>query len=197
MEPLDLDPDPIAQLSAWLDEAVAAEMHEPNAMVLATSDSDGKPTARFVLLRGLDERGLAFYTNYTSPKASALDANPRAAAVFGWGPMYRQVRVTGTVERVSDADSDAYFATRPRGAQIGAWASPQSQELPARADLEALVADYEARYADGPVPRPPHWGGFRIVPDDFEFWQGQRDRLHDRVRYTRDGDGWTRSRLAP
>ena len=199
MDTSDLDPDPVAQLRAWLDEAEAAGMHEPTAMVVATASTAGQPSARYVLLRGLDDRGLAFYTNYDSAKAREIDANEQVAAVLGWTAMYRQVRVTGTIARVSDADSDAYFATRARGSQIGAWASPQSQEIASRSELERLVASYDERFSDlsVPVPRPPHWGGLRIVPAQYEFWQGQRDRLHDRIRYTADGDGWTQARLAP
>ena len=193
----DLDPDPLVQLQAWLGDAEAAGIHEPNAMVLSTAGADAAPDARFVLLRGIDARGLAFYTNYASPKARALEANPRAALTFGWGVMQRQVRVQGNVQRVTADESDAYFATRPRGAQIGAWASPQSSELGDREELDSRVAEFESRFAES-VPRPPHWGGFRVRPERVEFWQGRPNRLHDRILYSRSGGGaWARTRLAP
>jgi pyridoxamine 5'-phosphate oxidase len=188
--------DPIAQLQQWLDEAVAADLPEPTAMTLATASPEGVPSARMVLLRGLDDRGLAFFTNRQSAKGRELAANPRAAAVLHWQALGRQVRVTGPVERVSDKESDAYFAGRARGGQLSAWASPQSEEIESRQTLEEAVAELEARYPDT-VPRPPHWGGFRIVPETMEFWTQRENRLHDRVRYTRDGAAWQSAVLAP
>jgi pyridoxamine 5'-phosphate oxidase len=194
----DADPDPLRQFQRWLAEAVAARVTEPNAMVLSTVDGDGRPWARHVLLKDLSGSGFTFYTNYASRKARHLAADPRAALTFAWLGLHRQVCITGTVDRLDAADSDRYFAQRPRGAQLGAWASAQSSELADRAELEARVAEYDARFADGPVPRPEHWGGYRLHPDEIEFWQGRPDRLHDRVRYVRvAADRWDRSRLAP
>jgi pyridoxamine 5'-phosphate oxidase len=185
-----VDPDPFVQFRIWFDEAVAAGERQPEAMTVASVDAAGQPSARMVLLRGLDDRGLTFFTNYASPKASELDANPRAAIVFHWLVLQRQVRVTGAVERISAAESDEYWATRPRGSQLSAWASQQSAPVADRATLEAAVAEYEARFAAGPdedgaVPRPPDWGGYRVLPDMLELWQHRDDRLHDRLRYTR------------
>jgi pyridoxamine 5'-phosphate oxidase len=197
VEPGDLDPDPIVQFRRWLADAEAAGVAEPGAMVLATATPGGSPSARYVLLRGLDERGFAFFTNYQSAKAGDLEANPRAALVFGWDPLHRQVRVTGLVERVAASESDAYFASRARGSQIGAWASPQSGVLADRAQLEGLVAEANARFPGEEIPRPAHWGGYRVRPEVVELWQGRQDRLHDRLRYRRDGDGWAIDRLAP
>jgi pyridoxamine 5'-phosphate oxidase len=188
--------DPIAQLQQWLDEAIAAGLPEPTAMTVATASPDGVPSARMVLLRGLDERGLAFFTNRQSAKGRELAANPRAAAVLHWQPLGHQVRVTGPVEQVSDEESDAYFAGRPRGSQLAAWASSQSEEIDSRQVLEDEVAVLETRYPEV-VPRPPHWGGFRIIPETVEFWTHRENRLHDRVRYTRDGAAWRSAVLAP
>jgi pyridoxamine 5'-phosphate oxidase len=189
--------DPILQFRRWFEEAKALPVYEPNAMALATADRDGRPSVRMVLLKGVDERGLTFFTNLGSRKAREMGANPRAALTFWWGPMERQVRLEGEIEGVSDAEADAYFATRPRGAQVGAWASEQSAAIDGRKVLEATVREIEARYGEAEVPRPPHWGGYRLLPDAIEFWQGRGDRLHDRLLYSREGTTWRITRLAP
>jgi pyridoxamine 5'-phosphate oxidase len=190
--------DPIALVARWFAEADAADVRQPDAMTLATATPDGRPSARVVLLKGIDERGLAFFTNYESRKAGELDANPRAALVLHWRELHRQVRVVGRVARLTADESDAYFATRPRGSQLGAWASQQSRPLADRAELEARFAALEAEHAGDAVPRPPHWGGYRVEPDEIELWEGRENRLHDRVAYTRTADGgWERVRLQP
>jgi pyridoxamine 5'-phosphate oxidase len=192
-----LPADPLVGLRAWLDEAIAADLREPHTMVLATAAPDGRPTARAVLLKTLDARGLVFVTNLGSAKSSDLVANPQATALFLWLELERQVRLTGPVEPLDDAEADDYFATRPREAQLAAWASPQSSVIPDRAWLTEQVAAAAERFADGPVPRPPRWGGWRLRPDDVEFWQGRAHRLHDRMRYRWLADGWRVDRLAP
>lgn len=200
----DLAADPADQWQRWYDDAFEGGVTEPNAMTLSTVGLDGGPDARIVLVRGLDDRGLAFYTNYESSKSRQLDRHPVAAATFGWLDLHRQVRVRGTVEKMSPAESDAYFATRPRSSQLGAWSSPQSEAIPDRAALDALVDSTAARFADvDPVPRPDHWGGWRLVPTQWEFWQGRPSRLHDRFRYSSvhavqpAETTWQLDRLAP
>ena len=193
----DLDPDPFVQFVAWFDGARVAGVHEPEAMTLATTSSTPAPSARMVLLRGWGADGFVFFTNYESRKAGELDANPRAALVLHWALIGRQIRIEGAVARTTVAESDAYFATRERGSQISAWASAQSRPIPDRAALEQEVADLTQRFGDAPVPRPPNWGGYRLMPSSFEFWQHANNRLHDRFLYTQDGHGWRMERLAP
>ena len=196
MDERDLDPDPIVQLQVWLAEArdVAPQA---DAMTLATADRNGRPSARIVLLRGMDERGLAFFTNRTSLKGRQLEANPRAAVVFHWFELGRQVRVEGTVAEVSETDSTAYWNSRPRASRIAGWASPQSQPLADRSDLDERVSEVEQRFAGTDVPLPSFWGGYRLMPQSVEFWEHRENRLHDRVRYFRSGERWHRERLAP
>ncbi len=197
LDPIDCDADPIIEFRAWFDAAVAAQVPSVNAMTLATVDENCRPSARIVLLKEIDDRGLVFFTNYDSRKGRHLAANPYAALCIFWEPMHRQVRFEGYVERISGAESDAYFATRPRGSQLGAIASPQSQQTQSRAVLEDRIAALTATLGDATPPRPEHWGGYRVVPELVEFWQGQPSRLHDRVRYTRATGTWLRDRLAP
>ncbi len=185
------------QLARWLEEARAAGLYEPTACTLATAGTDGRPSARQVLLRQLDAGGLVVFTNYDSRKGRELAENPYAALVFGWQEMARQARVEGPAARLGDDESDAYFRTRPRGSQLAAWASDQSQVIADRAVLDRRYAEVATRYAEGDVPRPANWGGYRITPETVEFWQNRLDRLHDRLRYTRAADGWRLERLAP
>lgn len=194
----DLLETPFQQFQLWLEQAIAAELPEPNAMTLATLSAQGKPIARMVLLKGLDEKGFVFYTNYDSAKGKQLTETDSAALVFWWAGLERQVRVEGTVEKVSSTESDAYFQSRPKASQLGAWASPQSQAIENRGILEKRLAQLEEKYATEKVPRPPHWGGFRVIPSAIEFWQGRPSRLHDRIRYELDEKGdWFYQRLAP
>jgi len=187
-----------SQFATWFADAAADGLPEPNAMIVATAGAGGRPSARTVLLKEFDERGFTFFTNYESRKGSELAANPYASLVFPWFPMQRQVIVAGTVERVSRAETEEYFASRPRGSQLGAWASPQSRVLADRAAVEAGLAAAVERFGDGPVPAPPHWGGLRVRPETVEFWQGRSNRLHDRLRFRRTAnESWILERLAP
>jgi pyridoxamine 5'-phosphate oxidase len=193
----DVVDDPLAQFAAWFDQALGAGVPEPNAMTLATVGADGRPSARVVLLKGVDH-GFVFFTNYASRKGQELDAHPVAAIVFYWHALHRQVRVEGRIERVSAAESDSYYGSRPAGSRLGAWASAQSQVIAGREPLERRMAELEAEYAEREdIPRPPHWGGFRLLPDTVEFWQGQPSRLHDRLRYQLRDGRWVIERLSP
>ncbi|HEU4480415.1 MAG TPA: pyridoxamine 5'-phosphate oxidase, partial [Actinomycetota bacterium] len=192
----DLDPDPLIQFARWLEAALSAQPDWPNSMTLATADVEGRPSSRTVLLKGVDERGFVFFTNKDSRKGRELRANPFAATTFYWPVLERQVCVRGPVEEVGEEESDRYFETRPLGSRLGAWASPQSTVIESRAVLESAVAELSKRFGSR-VPRPPHWGGFRLVPDALEFWKGRNDRLHDRFLYERSATGWTLVRLAP
>jgi pyridoxamine 5'-phosphate oxidase len=194
----DVNPDPVRQFQTWFAQALDAKLPEPNAMTLATVDGQGRPSARIVLIKGVDERGFVFFTNYESRKGRELAVNPAASLLFHWIELERQVRIEGRVEKTSDEESDAYYASRPLGSRIGAWASDQSEPLESREALEAREREMIAKYGDQP-PRPPHWGGYRLVPDTIEFWQGRPSRLHDRIVYTRDdaGGAWRIARLAP
>jgi pyridoxamine 5'-phosphate oxidase len=194
----DTDPNPIEQFRAWFDEALAANLHEPNAMTLATATPEGRPSARVVLLKGFDERGFVFYTNYEGRKSGELEANPRCALDFYWGELERQVRIEGRAGRIPDGESDAYFTGRPRGSQLGAWVSEQSRPVADRGVLERRLRELEAEYEGREVPRPPFWGGYRVEPEVIEFWQGRENRLHDRLVYRRSGNGgWRLERLQP
>jgi len=194
----DVDADPIRQFATWLDQAIAAQVIEPTAMTLATATPDGAPSARMVLCKGVDERGFVFYTDYRSRKGAELAGNPRAALVFWWGELERQVRITGRVSRVAAEESEAYYRSRPVKSRLGAWASVQSHPIESRALLESRMQEVAERYPDGDPPLPPHWGGFRVAPEEIEFWQGRRSRLHDRIVYRRSTDGtWTTRRLSP
>jgi pyridoxamine 5'-phosphate oxidase len=189
--------EPFDLFAAWLADATKSEPNDPNALALATVDADGLPDVRMVLLKGFDHEGFVFYTNFESAKGREILGSMKAAMCFHWKSLRRQVRVRGPVEIVSDAEADAYYATRPRGSRIGAWASKQSRELESRFALEKAVAEYTARYPIGDIPRPAHWSGFRIVPTQIEFWHDRPFRLHDRVVFTRSGDGWEKARLYP
>ena len=215
LDEADLEPDPLSMFRRWLHHALRAGLHEPNAFVLATAGPDGAPASRIVLLKGLDERGFVFFTNYSSRKGEEIAANPRAALLFPWHALERQVRVEGVATRLTDAENDAYFAKRPRASQLGAWASPQSQVVPDRAALDTRYDEVAARFGEGDVPRPDHWGGYCVAPEVVEFWQGRVGRMHDRLRYRRvpvgppgarwkaedgrtsEGTRWLTERLAP
>ena len=196
LEP-DAAPDPIEQFHRWFEEALEANLHEPNAMTLATATPDGKPSARIVLLKDFDERGFVFYTNYEGRKARELEQNPNCSLTFYWGELERQVRVEGRAARVPEAESDAYFDSRPRGSRLGAWASEQSRPVESRQALEDRLKELEEKYEEVEVPRPPFWGGYRVEPQRIEFWQGRENRLHDRLLYTRSNGSWKIERLQP
>ena len=192
----DVDRDPVAEFGKWLEQALRAELLEPHAMTLATASADGVPSARIVLLRGYDGSGFTFYTDYRSRKGRELADNPRAALLFFWSELERQVRIEGTVEQLTPAESDEYYRSRPLASRIGAWASPQSEPIPSKSWLLARAAEMGLRHGLNPA-RPPHWGGYRVRPEQLEFWQGRPSRLHDRLQYTHVGGNWTRARLAP
>lgn len=193
----DVSPDPVAEFARWFAEAQTAAVDEPNAMMLATATSDGRPSARVVLLKGFDERGFVFFTDYRSRKGVELEANPRAALAFHWGEVERQVRIEGRVTRTTREESELYYRTRPLGSRLGAWASHQSRPIASRDVLEAGLREIERRFAGTEVPLPPHWGGYRVRPELFEFWQGRESRLHDRIRYLREGERWRVERVSP
>ena len=192
-----MDPDPIVQFNAWFEKVIDANLHEPNAMIVATATENGEPSARTVLLKGYDERGFVFYTNYEGRKARELEANPACALLFYWGELERQVRIEGRAGRISSEESDAYFASRPRGSRLGAWASEQSRPVGGRSVLEERVKALEEVYEDREIPRPPFWGGYRVEPHAIEFWQGRENRLHDRISYRRETGVWKLERLQP
>lgn len=193
----DVNADPIVQFRSWFDEAINAAVQEPNAMCLATATPDAYPSARMVLLKGFDDRGFVFYTDFRSRKGRELADNPHASLCFFWPELERQVRVVGAVQRVSKAEAEAYFTSRPLPSRIGAWTSHQSSVLPSREALEQELAANQQRFPDGAVPLPEHWGGFRVVPEEIEFWQGRPSRLHDRIQFVRERGAWTRQRLSP
>lgn len=194
----DVAPNPFVQFDKWFNEALQAQVPEPNAMTLATATAEGRPSARTVLLKGFDEAGFVFFTNYESRKGRELSANPQAALLFVWLELERQILIEGLVEKIPAAESEAYFISRPRGSQLGAWASPQSRVIASREVLEQNLLDLEQQYRDAAVlPTPEHWGGYRVSPNTFEFWQGRESRLHDRIRYTKSGLDWQIERLAP
>jgi pyridoxamine 5'-phosphate oxidase len=192
-----VSPEPVAEFARWFEEALKAEVLEPNAMTLATASDDGAPSARIVLLKGFDERGFVFFTDYRSQKGTELDRNPRAALVFYWPELERQVRITGRTATISREESEAYFRTRPRSSRISAWVSHQSQVIRSRKVLEDRVPEFQSRFPGQEVPLPPYWGGFRLAPEAIEFWQGRESRLHDRIRYVLNGDRWRVERLSP
>jgi pyridoxamine 5'-phosphate oxidase len=197
LDETDVHPDPLHQFQIWFDQAVAAQLPEPNAMTLATATLDGIPAARIVLLKAVDDRGFTFFTNYESAKGQELAANPQAALVFLWTDLERQVRITGAVEKIAATESDAYFNSRPPGSRLGAWASQQSQPIANRAVLETRLAELARQYAAQLAPRPPHWGGYRVLPQTIEFWQGRSNRLHDRLVYRHQANHWLINRLSP
>jgi pyridoxamine 5'-phosphate oxidase len=193
-----VDPNPFIQFKQWFDQALAAQLPEPNAMTIATATPYGKPSARMVLLKDFDQRGFVFFTNYNSRKGQELSENPQAALVFWWAELERQVRITGKVEKVSQAESDGYFYSRPENSRLGAWASYQSEVIASREDLEQRLQDLQHKYETQEIPRPPHWGGLRVIPTEIEFWQGRPSRLHDRLLYTHlDNGNWKIERLSP
>jgi pyridoxamine 5'-phosphate oxidase len=196
-DPNPADADPFAKFHQWMEDAIAHEPNQPNAMTVVTATPEGKPSARAILLKGVDDRGFVFYTNKESRKAGELAANPQVFLLFYWKSLDRQIRIEGVVEHVTDTESDAYFASRPRISRLGAWASMQSRPLPERAVLERRLAEYEAQYPGDEIPRPPYWSGYRVLPEKFEFWQDMPFRLHDRTVYTRGPGGWTTGKLFP
>ena len=197
LDQTDVSPDPIVQFQQWFAAALAAGVHEPNAMHLATINPEGRPEGRIVLVKGVDAAGFSFYTNYNSQKGTSLGANPMASLTFFWPELERQVRIEGWVEKVSETESDTYFNSRPRGSQLGAWVSQQSQVIAGRDVLTSQQEELENRFNGQPIPRPPHWGGFRVIPDKIEFWQGRPSRLHDRIRYRLEAGTWLIERVSP